>query len=101
MLRSLVFIAFLFQSCVIAIYESGTQGIVVDLEYLPDGYYTAQVNIGSNNQPLGDDAPHGYFLLDLQTNGLYVASSEIKNFDGIGVYNSTDSTTYVQISTEE
>ena len=105
MKNQIVFAAILLLGCVIGMNVKGlvedTSRIVSDLEYLLEGYYTAQVDIGSNDQPEGDDAPHSYFLLDLQTTELLVTNSEIKGFDGKGVFNSSSSTTFVQVSTEE
>ena len=62
-------------------------------------YYTVEVEIGSDNQPgTGKRAPDAYFIIDLETQGLYITDVDIKGFKGEGVFDPTDSDTYTELA---
>ena len=53
MINQIILATFTLYSCVFASTRAGvlkgTSSMVVDLEYIEDGYHTVQVDIGSNN----------------------------------------------------
>jgi hypothetical protein len=60
-------------------------------------YYTVAIEIGSDNQPgTGRRDPDPYFVLDLETSGLFVTDVDITDFKGDGVFDPSDSDTYVE-----
>ena len=74
----------------------GTAGMLIDL--VKQGpYYTVAIEIGSNNQPgTGRRDPDDYFVIDLETSGLFVTDVDIDYFDGEGVFDPSESDTYVE-----
>ena len=72
----------------------GTAGMLISLTK-QQTYYTVAIEIGSDNQPgTGRRAPTPYFMIDLQTSGLFVTDTDIDDFKGDGVFDPSDSSTY-------
>ena len=83
----------------------GTSGMLINLDYHNEAegqYYTVEVEIGSNEQPQGPDAPKdaptSAFLIDLLNPGLYITESDIKHFKADGVYNPSESTSQQRVT---
>ena len=65
-------------------------GIEVTLENIDNVLYATRIEAGSNNQ--GGSSSH--ILLDTTISGIYLTKSNVRNFEGDGLFNTKSSSTY-------
>ena len=76
-------------------YQSTKGPFVFNVNNFDNKYFVVRVYIGSNHQS------SSYFLLDFATSGIYVTAESIRNFDGRGVFDPSDSDTYKKIGADD
>ena len=65
-------------------------GVEVTIENINNVIYATRIQAGSNNQ--GGSSSH--IMLDTTISGIYLTKSNVKNFDGDGLFNTKSSSTY-------